>query len=67
MKTSDKLTKEQVLAIPKLLRSKSMAEVGREYGVSFQAIWYWVKKLRQKGVGVRTRRKGQKGLLEKHD
>ncbi len=64
MKRTDVLTKTQVLAIPKLLRDKSIGAVARDYGVSWQAIWYWVGILRSRGVAVKTRKAGKKRLLD---
>ena len=63
MKKTDKLTKKQVLAIPKLLKSKSMTALAKEWGVSFQAIYYWVGRLRKKGIEVKTRQRGHKSFL----
>jgi len=63
MKKTDKLTKKQVLSIPKLLKSKSMNRLAKEWEISPQAIYYWVKQLRKKGIVVKTRQRGQKSLL----
>ena len=48
MKKTDKLTKKQVLAIPKLLKSKSMTALAKEWGVSFQAIYYLFGRVKKK-------------------
>lgn len=63
MAKKDKISKEQVLNIPKLLNAMSMAEVARHYGVSDQAIYYWVRRLREKGVKVITRNRGCKSVI----
>lgn len=54
----DKLTKKQVFAIPKILEKKSIGEIAEKYDVSWQAIWYWIGRLRKSGIKVKTRRKG---------
>jgi len=70
-KRTDKLSKKQVLAIPVFLnqgyRGKiwPIAEVARRYKVSEQAIYYWIKQLRRRGIEVKTRKQGQTCLLDK--
>ena len=59
-----KLTKQQVLAIPKLLEKKSVGEIAVKYQVSWTSIWYWIRKLRDKGIECKTRKKGRIGLLD---
>ena len=69
MKSTDKLTKKQVMAIPIFLnqgyRGKiwTIDMIAKRYGVSWQAIWYWIKQLRKKGIEIKTRKRGQVGLL----
>jgi transposase len=69
-KSTDKLTKKQVMAIPIFLnqgyrgRIWTIGMIAKRYGVSWQAIFYWVKKLREKGIEVKTRKRGQVGLLD---
>ena len=58
MATKDKLSKRQVYAIPKLLEKKSIGEVARQYGVTWQTIFYWVKRLRETGMEIKTRPPG---------
>ena len=65
MKSTDKLTKKQVLAIPVFLNQGyrgniwSIAQVARHYKVTEQAIYYWIKRLRGKGIKIKTRKQGQ--------
>lgn len=69
MKSTDKLTKKQVMAIPIFInqgyRGKiwTIEMIAKRYGVSWQAVWYWIKQLRKKGIEVKTRKRGQIGLL----
>ena len=58
MAEKNKLTKKQVLDIPRLLKTMSMGEVARHYRVTDQAIYYWVRRLREKGVKIKTRKPG---------
>lgn len=60
----NKLTKQQVLAIPKLLETKSVEEIAVKYQVSWTSIWYWIRKLRDKGIECKTRKQGRIGLLD---
>jgi len=62
-KYRNKLTKEQVMNIPKLLETCCVREVAEKYNITWQAVWYWVKKLRSKGIVIKTRSKGRKELL----
>ncbi len=62
-----KMTRKQVLQIPKLLPKYSIEQVAIRFSVSWQAIWYWVKKLRESGIEVKTRKKGRKPLNLKTD
>lgn len=54
----NKLTKKQVFAIPKLLEKRSIGEVAKAYNVSWNAIWYWIQKLRVSGIEIKTRKRG---------
>lgn len=57
MKTQ-KLTREQVLAIPKELETLSQEELAKKYQVHSNCIRYWVKKLRAKGHIIKSHRGG---------
>ena len=59
MKSTDKLSKNQVMAIPKHLLEKSIGEIAREYNVSWQAVWYWIGRMRAKGIKIKTRPRGK--------
>lgn len=63
MKKTDKLKKSQVLLIPKLLKNKSIGEVAEMFGVTWQAVYYWIKRLRENGYKIITRKKGQKSII----
>jgi biotin operon repressor len=59
----DILTKEQIFMIPRMTPETSIGGIAREFGVSWQAVWYHVKKLREKGIEVRTRTSGSKSKI----
>lgn len=63
MSNTPKLTREQVLSISSLLETKTPREISEGFGVSQQAIFYWIGKLRKKGVHVREFKRGRKSLL----
>jgi len=63
MKRTDKLSRKQIMKIPILLPQKSIDEVAVLYRVSWQAVWYHIKKLRKHGVKVITRKRGQKSVI----
>lgn len=65
MKKTDKLTKKQVFAIPELLKKKSIRGVAMDYKVSWQAIFYHIKKLRENGIEVITRKQGHTSVIYK--
>ena len=58
-----RLTKKEVLSIPKKLPKKTMQEVADEFGVSWQSIWYWVGRLRKSGIAVETRKRGKSPII----
>jgi len=58
MAKKDILTKKQILVIPTLLKKLSIREIAEKYEVSWQAIFYWIKQLRKRGVKVKTRPQG---------
>ena len=58
MAQKDKLTKKQVFAIPTLIEKKSIGEIAEKYGVSWQAVMYHIRRLRENGVSVNTRKRG---------
>jgi len=61
-KYNRKMTREQVLLIPKLLPENSIKQVAVRFNVTWQTIWYWVKKLREKGVDIKTKKRGREPL-----
>lgn len=63
MAKKGKLNKQQVLDIPKLLETMSMAQIAKHYGVVDQAIYYWVRRLREKGISIKTRSPGSKSVI----
>ena len=65
MKKTDKLTKKQVLKIPELSLKMNIREIAELYNVSWQAIYYWIKNLRNRGYKIRVLPQGQKSLLSK--
>jgi transposase len=66
MNNMAKLTKEQVLAIPELLKTKMLKEVAKEYNTSPNSISRWIKILRNNGVSIDIKR-GRRPLLNKQD
>ena len=52
MASKDKLNKKQILAIPRLLKKNTIGGVAKKYNVSWQAIWYWINRLRKKGINL---------------
>ncbi len=58
MGIKNKLNKKQVFSIPKLLRKKTIGEVAEDYKVSWQAVWYWIGRLKKSGMKIETRKKG---------
>jgi len=61
MKVTDKLKKKQILAIPDMINKEylSVGEIAGRYNVTWQAIWYWIKRLRDENIEIKTRSKGQ--------
>ena len=64
MKVKVTLTKQQILNIPKLTPKKTAKEIATEYGISRDMVWYWIRKLRKKGIKVTTQSRGRKGILD---
>ena len=61
---SRKLTREQILSIPARLKEvETIDAVAREFDVSWQAIYYWIKELRRRGVKIKTRAQGSQTTL----
>ena len=60
-KSTDKISRRRVMAIPTHInkRGMSIGEVAKLYDVSWQAVWYWIGRLRAEGFKVNTREKGQ--------
>lgn len=64
-KKTDKLTKKQILAIPIFINEGyrgnkySVQMIADRYGVSWQAVWYWVKRLKNEGIEIKTQKRGQ--------
>lgn len=54
----NKLTKKQVFKIPQMLKNKSIGEIAKDYNVSWQAVWYWIGRLKKAGIKVETRKRG---------
>ena len=57
------LTLEEVKKLPEMLEKKSQEAVAEELGISQPAINYWVEKLREKGVEIKSHKK--EGLIDK--
>ena len=65
MKRTDKLNKQQVLQIPELSQTMNIREIAELYKDTWQAIYYWIKNLRNRGYKIRGLPQGQKSLLSK--
>ena len=69
MKSTDKLNKKQVMAIPVYLnkgyrgKEYTIKMVADRYKVSEQAIYYWIRQLRKRGIKIKTRKQGQVSLI----
>jgi transposase len=61
--TGNKLTKDQILAIPEKLKTMSPEDIAKEYGKHPETIKRWARKLRAMGHEV-TLKKGPKPILE---
>lgn len=49
------LTKEEILQIPELIKSKTAVEIAFEFGTTPKAIYCWIAKLRANGHEVITK------------
>lgn len=49
------LTKEEVLRIPELIKSKTAVQIAFEFGTTPKAIYNWIQKLRANGHEVITK------------
>jgi len=61
--TPGKLTKEQVLSIPELLKTRSTVDIAKSMGVKQSAISYWIGILKKRKIRMPAIRKGRKPLL----
>lgn len=61
--TPFKVTKEQVLAIPELLKTKTVSEIAVHMGITQPAVSYWLKRLQKRGIKYPKQRSGRKPLL----
>ena len=58
-----KLTKKQILDIPKLKETgKTNDEIGEMYGVTGRTIEYWVKRFRKTGRKIDNAKPGRQAL-----
>ena len=63
-KKTAKLTKKQVFAIPVFLNKDwTIKKVADRYKVSEQAVYYHVRRLRESGVKIKTRKRGQVSVI----
>lgn len=51
-----RLTKEQILRIPKMVLTMTFKEIGAEFGITADGVDYHVERLREAGIEVPTRR-----------
>lgn len=64
--TMNKLTKEQVLAIPSKLKTMGLKALADEYGVHANSIRWHIKKLNAMGADIKVKR-GRKPLISIDD
>lgn len=62
--TNNKLTLEQRLAIPEMVKTQSRAQIAAAFGVHSRTIDYHIKALREAGVTVDTRKPGRVSPLQ---
>lgn len=58
-----KLTKEQILAIPEELKTKTRTDLAKEWKISRSVINYWITEFKKKKVEIP---KLSRGLLNEH-
>lgn len=58
-----KLTQEQVLSLPEMIKEKGLNQVARELGVHRVTIQSWAKRLRELGHEIPKGKRGRKPLL----
>lgn len=58
-----KLTKEQVLSLPELLKTKTVGQVAKSMGVSSPCISYWLRQFDKRGIKYPKINPGRKSLL----
>ena len=63
-KTMSKLSKEQIMALPKELETKTREQIALEYQVHPQTIYRWCKELRKRGETIRGRTGKRGGILD---
>lgn len=61
MRTTD-LTKEEILQIPELVKSKTYPQIATHFDVSVGTIKNWILKLRESGYHIKVK-KGRRGIL----
>lgn len=54
-----RLTREEILSIPKLIESMTDTQVAQKLGCSRHTVLRWVHKLKRYGVDVPERKKGR--------
>lgn len=57
MKVNKKLTKEQIYSIPEKLKTMTRSAIAKEWKIHLRTVDYWIKKLRAKGIEVKTKSK----------
>lgn len=59
----NKLTQEQVLKLPEMIKEKGVKEVARDLKVHRVTIQYWARQLRERGHDIPKGKAGRKPLL----
>ena len=64
MSAPRKLSKEQILSIPRLIKElETIGAVAEQLGVSWQCVHYHIKDLRKRGIKIKTRAQGSQTTL----
>lgn len=60
---NDKLTQEQIMEIPKLLKTQTRKQVAEKFGISLTTVDYWRKKLSEQGIETKLKSGRREKLL----
>lgn len=58
-----KMTREQVMSLPELLKSKTVGQIAKSMGVSQPCISYWLRQLDKRGIEYPNQKAGRRSIL----